>query len=559
MNSSRTSKRRTARQLSIGLTAAGVLALGLAVPAFAVGTNAVTGVPAFINLANQGTVVISGTATTAVKVVRVALDDGQNAIFDIPTTLVDTSTGKTWQVSVNASSLADGPVAVFANFDGKCVQVSCSADKTVEKDTDAPEVPTASPDGPATFSAAHEVLIESIGDQARTHFTSGTPAAAPTASSPVVPVPYTVRTTQQVKAIAFDLAGNASPIMVMDYTVTADADAAAAAAAAARAKAAADAAAADAAAKAQVAAAAAAAAARAKAAADVAAADAAAKAQVAAAADAAAAANAAGAADAAAKARVAAVAKAAADAAAADAAAKARVAAVAKAAADAAAADAAAKARVAAAAAAKVAAAAPTVIARTPALKGSGVSRTGNITATFSKGVTGVTGRSFTLRTRAGKAVAARVTYNSRTRVATLNPTRTLAADTTYVATLSNGVKAGKALATTRWSFITGPRPTVKVRTPGANAAKVARSANVTVRFSERVVGVSGSSVLLMAVDGRRVAAVVSYNARTGVATLNPTSALAAGTRYTVVLGSTIKDRSGNALTAARWGFTTGR
>jgi len=551
MNSSRTSKRRTARQLSIGLTAAGVLALGLAVPAFAVGTNAVTGVPAFINLANQGTVVISGTATSAVKVVRVALDDGQNAIFDIPTTLVDTSTGKTWQVSVNASSLADGPVAVFANFDGKCVQVSCRADKAVEKDTDAPEVPTASPDGPATFSAAHEVLIESIGDQARTHFTSGTPAAPPTASSPVVPVPYTVRTTQQVKAIAFDLAGNASPIMVMDYTVTADADAAAAAAAAAaRAKAAADAAAADAAA----------AAARAKAAADAAAADAAAKAQVAAAAaDAAAAANAAGAADAAAKARVAAVAKAAADAAAADAAAKARVAAVAKAAADAAAADAAAKARVAAAAAAKVAAAAPTVIARTPALKGSGVSQTGNITATFSKGVTGVTGKSFTLRTRAGKAVAARVTYNSRTRVATLNPTRTLAADTTYVATLSNGVKAGKALATTRWSFITGPRPTVKVRTPGANAAKVARSANVRVSFSERVVGVSGSSVLLVAANGRRVAAVVSYNARTGVATLNPTSALAAGTRYTVVLGSTIKDRSGNALTAARWGFTTGR
>ncbi len=207
----------------------------------------------------------------------------------------------------------------------------------------------------------------------------------------------------------------------------------------------------------------------------------------------------------------------------------------------------------------KPAAAAPTVIARTPALKGSGVSQTGNITATFSKGVTGVTGKSFTLRTRAGKAVAARVSYNTRSRVATLNPTRTLAADTTYVATLSNGVKAGKALATTRWSFITGPRPTVKVRIPGANAAKVARSANVRVRFSERVVGVSGRSVLLMAVNGRRVAAVVSYNARTGVATLNPTSALAAGTRYTVVLGSTIKDRSGNALTAARWSFTTGR
>ena len=507
MNSLRTSKRRTGRQLTIAQMTAGVLSVGMAVPAFAAGTNAVTGVPAFINLANQGTVVISGTANSTVTEVRVALDDGRNAMFDILTTLsADSATGKTWRVSVDASALADGPVFVFANFNRTCAKLGCGADKVVEKDTDAPEVPTASPDGPATFTAAQEVLIESLGDQARTHFTSGTPAPTPSASSPVVPVPYTVRTTQQVKAIAFDLAGNPSPVMVMDYTVTADLDAAAA-------KAAADAAAA--------------------------AADAAAKAKIAAdAADAAARAKAAGAADAAAKAQVAAVAQAAADAAAAKAVAKAQVA---------------------AAAAAKAAASVPKVIARTPALKGSGVSQTGNVTAKFSMGVTGVTGRSFTLRTKAGKAVAAVVTYNSRTRVATLNPTRTLAADTTYVVTLSNGVKAGKALAVTRWSFTTGPRPTVKGRTPGVNARQVARAANVTVRFSERVVGVSASSVMLMTAGGKRVAAVVGYNRSTGVATLNPTQALAAGARYTVVVGSAIKDRSGNAVTASRWTFITRR
>lgn len=437
MNSSRTLKRHTARQLTIGLTAAGVLAVGLAVPAYAAGTNAVTGVPAFINLANQRTVVISGTATSAVAAVRVALDDGKNAMFDVPTTLsADSMTGKTWRVSVDATRLVDGPVAVFASFDGACVQVGCKADKTVEKDTDAPEVPTASPDGPATFIGPREVLIESIGDQARTHYTTGTPAAAPSASSPVVPYPYTVRTTQQVKAIAYDLAGNASPTMVMDYTVVAAVDLVALAA---RAQAAADAAAAVAV--------------QAQAAAVAAAADAAAKAAVANAA-AAVAAQAVGTAQAPATAQAAATANTVADAAAANATAKANVAAVAKAAA----AKAAAQAKVAVLAAAK---AAPRVIARTPAPNRSAVSRGVNVTAKFSTSVKGVTARSFTLRTKSGKAVAARVAYNSRTRVATLNPTRALAANTTYVVTLSSAIKAttaAKALPVTRWSFATGRR-----------------------------------------------------------------------------------------------------
>ena len=440
MNSSRTSKRHTARKLTIGLSAAGVLAVGLAVPAHAAGTNAVTGAPAFINLANQRTVVISGTATSAVAAVRVALDDGQNAMFDVPTTMsADSATGKTWRVSVNATRLADGPVAVFASFDGACVQAACKADKTVEKDTDAPEVPTASPDGPATFVGPREVLIESIGDQARTHYTTGTPAAAPSASSPVVPYPYTVRTTQQIKAIAYDLAGNASPTMVMDYTVVAAVAAVDLVALAARAQAAADAAAAVAA--------------QAQAAAVAAAADAAAKAAAANAA-AAVAAQAVGTAQAPATAQAAATANTAADAAAANATAKANVAAVAKAAA----AKAAAQAKVAVLAAAK---AAPRVIARTPAPNRSAVSRGVNVTAKFSTSVKGVTARSFTLRTKSGKAVAARVTYNSRTRVATLNPTRALAANTTYVVTLSSAIKAttaAKALPVTRWSFATGRR-----------------------------------------------------------------------------------------------------
>ena len=83
--------------------------------------------------------------------------------------------------------------------------------------------------------------------------------------------------------------------------------------------------------------------------------------------------------------------------------------------------------------------------------------------------------------------------------------------------------------------------------------------ANVTATFSEQVSGVSGSSLMLMTPTGKRVAAVVTYNAKTGVATLNPTKALAAGAKYTVVLGGAIKDRAGNGVAAVRWSFTTSR
>ena len=197
------------------------------------------------------------------------------------------------------------------------------------------------------------------------------------------------------------------------------------------------------------------------------------------------------------------------------------------------------------------------VIARTPAPNATGISQVANVLAKFSKNVTGVSGTSFTLRTKAGTAVAAAVSYSPTTRMATLNPTRTLSADTTYMVTLTSAIKADKSLTTTTWAFTTGPRPTLAARTPGINASHVARSANVTIRFSEKVSGLSGTSLMLVTTTGRKVAAVVSYNRTTGVATLNPTGSLSAHTRYSVAITSAIKDRAGNRLTATHWSFTT--
>ena len=189
------------------------------------------------------------------------------------------------------------------------------------------------------------------------------------------------------------------------------------------------------------------------------------------------------------------------------------------------------------------------------------VSQTGNITVRFSENVRGVSGRAFTLRTAAGRPVVAVVSYNGRTGIATLNPTRTLAADTRFTVTLNSAIKdsAGLSLRLSRWSFTTGPRPAVTTRGPASNASGVNRLANVTAKFSENVRGVSRTSFTLRTATGRVVAAAVSYNGRTRVATLNPTRALAGRTRYTVFVSSGIKDRAGNPIPAARWNFSTRR
>jgi hypothetical protein len=104
---------------------------------------------------------------------------------------------------------------------------------------------------------------------------------------------------------------------------------------------------------------------------------------------------------------------------------------------------------------------APTVSSRYPASGQTGISRTANVAAVFSEAVQGVSTTTATLRTSAGTAVSAVVSYDATTRRLTLNPNSTLAARTVYTATLTGGTTgirdlAGNPLTTTRWSFTTG-------------------------------------------------------------------------------------------------------
>jgi len=106
----------------------------------------------------------------------------------------------------------------------------------------------------------------------------------------------------------------------------------------------------------------------------------------------------------------------------------------------------------------------PTVTSRTPAPNATRVGRTKNVTATFSEAVTGLpatptASTRFTIkRTATGTAFASAAGYNATSRVATLNPTGTLLANTKYTVTLTKGIKdrAGNTLTTLSWTFTTG-------------------------------------------------------------------------------------------------------
>src|SRR5476649_167970 len=144
MNSSRTSKRRVRRQLTIGLLTAGFLSAGLAAPAYAVGLNEVTPF-APINLAGQSTLVISGTADSAVAAVTVSIDDEDPATPTIVATIAPLAGGagqQSWSTAaVDVSSLTDGLIFITSTYDG----VPAANDPITSKDTVPPEIPTVFP------------------------------------------------------------------------------------------------------------------------------------------------------------------------------------------------------------------------------------------------------------------------------------------------------------------------------------------------------------------------------------------------------------------------------
>ena len=118
----------------------------------------------------------------------------------------------------------------------------------------------------------------------------------------------------------------------------------------------------------------------------------------------------------------------------------------------------------------------PAITGRTPAPGARRVRTDAPVRVTFSKPVTGIDSKSFSLRRPDGRAVAATVSYASATRTATLVPSAPLTDTTRYTVRLTDAVVDSSAtgLPPTEWSFRTvRQRPRASVGSLSAGAAGV--------------------------------------------------------------------------------------
>ena len=220
---------------------------------------------------------------------------------------------------------------------------------------------------------------------------------------------------------------------------------------------------------------------------------------------------------------------------------------------------------------------APTVSATSPVAASpavTGVAVNSVVTATFSKPMApaSITTTSFTLACPAGTPVAAAVTYDSTTRVATLTPAVALPPSTLCVATVTTAAQdtTGIALASNFvWSFVTAAlgdttRPTVVLTVPAAGALNVPNNTKISATFSEDMAAatISGSSFTVTnSTLGTPVTGNVSYSVGARTATFTPSTpaSLANNSQFTATITNAATDVAGNALAGNFvWSFTTG-
>jgi hypothetical protein len=103
--------------------------------------------------------------------------------------------------------------------------------------------------------------------------------------------------------------------------------------------------------------------------------------------------------------------------------------------------------------------------------------------------------------------------------------------------------------------------PRITHRSPGAGRHGVSRRTAVRVRFSERMTNVRSGTVVLRGPGGNRVKAKLKLSGGGRKLLIRPRAKLRAHKRYTVRIGSSVRDRGANALSAASrtWKFTTRR
>jgi Subtilase family/Bacterial Ig-like domain len=101
-------------------------------------------------------------------------------------------------------------------------------------------------------------------------------------------------------------------------------------------------------------------------------------------------------------------------------------------------------------------------------------------------------------------------------------------------------------------------KPRITSRTPAPGATSVKHSSSIRIVFSEAVRGVSRRTLRLRNLEtGLWVRTKVHYSSARHAVSINPDKSMFHGTRYRVVVGSGIRDRSGNKLAETHWTFRT--
>src|SRR2546426_953904 len=176
-----------------------------------------------------------------------------------------------------------------------------------------------------------------------------------------------------------------------------------------------------------------------------------------------------------------------------------------------------------------------------------------------------ITTSTFRLRAAGSTAdVPATVTVNAAGTLATLTPSSPLAAGTvdpnTVAAAESETLGAPRVIKNQR-SLTTDVAPTGTAHAPAPGATGGPLNTSVTATFSKAMnaAPIPTSTFRLRAAGSTAdVPATVTVNTAGTLATLTPSSPLAAGTVYTATVAAAVTDTSGTALGAdSLWSFTT--
>jgi subtilisin family serine protease len=206
---------------------------------------------------------------------------------------------------------------------------------------------------------------------------------------------------------------------------------------------------------------------------------------------------------------------------------------------------------------------APTAALASPANGAANVSEFLDPRIRFSEDVTGADDTTISLATAAGADVTATIAYDAATHLATIVPAGTLASRTRYIVSIADGIAdlASNDFAPTSFSFTTGDHiaPRVINVYPAGYSTGVWRGVNPRVRFGEDVRGVSRTTIRLENLrTGNLVTVAVRYDAKSHIATIDPSHRLLANTWYRIQVRPGLHDAAGNAVATLFSRFRTG-